>query len=303
LTRLPNEALELLGSTLDLEILQLENCNLFSLPDIIFEMRNLKCLNVSHNNISSLSGKIGNLSKLEKLNLVSNKLTVLPDELFSLINLKSLFMGNFKFCGLICVCCDYIGQKTTGNDIPYISRNIQKLQKLETLMISSMGLKALPVELGNIPSLLSIYCAHNDIYHIPDKILALPNLKNNGLLVFGNPVIKKLPFMQYHGLLRNRIYVLDQMTLHLQYCTVPGKAFSFAGNAFFGFGLRSIESLLEGASQFTQWACKHPAASAFTIVSAATTLTYLYNTQNQTMEERLQNFLALNAEPPPFSMF
>ena len=58
------------------------NSQLNEFPEFIYNLTNLKILNISCNNISKISSKIKNLDKLQKLSIINNRFTELPNELF-----------------------------------------------------------------------------------------------------------------------------------------------------------------------------------------------------------------------------
>ena len=76
----------------NLEILDLSNNNLTSLSESIGSLSNLKTLYLSYNNLTSLPNQIGSLSNLQLLFLVNNNLTSLPESIRSLYNLQVLFL-------------------------------------------------------------------------------------------------------------------------------------------------------------------------------------------------------------------
>lgn len=61
-----------------------------SIPSQIGQLKNLRILNASHNNMTGVPAEIGQLRNLEVLNLSYNQLTGLPNELGNLKNLKTL---------------------------------------------------------------------------------------------------------------------------------------------------------------------------------------------------------------------
>ena len=96
------------------KILDLSNNNLEKIPSYVFNMtelekldvshnaltgaiqsqigqlRNLKVLDASNNQMTGVPAEVGQLSKLEVLDLSNNQLTGLPDELGNLKNLKTM---------------------------------------------------------------------------------------------------------------------------------------------------------------------------------------------------------------------
>jgi Leucine-rich repeat (LRR) protein len=87
LTKVPNT---IFGQT-DLVTLNLSNNKLEgALQAEVRQLRNLRTLNLSHNNFTGVPAEIGQLTKLETLDLSFNKLTGLPHELGNLLNLQKL---------------------------------------------------------------------------------------------------------------------------------------------------------------------------------------------------------------------
>jgi len=74
--------------------IDLSNNNLSFVPKEISNFENLTSLNLSHNNINLLPDSLDKLISLEELNISYNKLNILPDNIIQLINLKYLFMKN-----------------------------------------------------------------------------------------------------------------------------------------------------------------------------------------------------------------
>jgi Leucine-rich repeat (LRR) protein len=69
------------------------------IPACIFELENLKELDLSYGKIEQVSSDIEKLRNLEMLSLAGNQLTELPVEMKNLKNLKYLYLGNNNFSG------------------------------------------------------------------------------------------------------------------------------------------------------------------------------------------------------------
>ena len=77
-----------IGLLQNLEILQLEACDLQDVPEEIGYLVNLKLLNLGNNPITSLPNSIGNLKNLERLDLFATDITKIPDVCWKLIKLR-----------------------------------------------------------------------------------------------------------------------------------------------------------------------------------------------------------------------
>ena len=145
------------------------------LPSSIINLTNLKILQCSHNNLTSLEG-IQNLINLKKLYCFCNQLTSL-DGIQNLINLTTL-----NFCVNNLTSLDSIQNLTNLTEI-YFSHNklislpsaIQNLTNLTTLSCSSNQLTSLPLELLNLRRLTRFYHEDNPIENIHPLITRFLN--------------------------------------------------------------------------------------------------------------------------------
>jgi len=84
--------------------------------DKICNLRNLRQLDLSNNELTELPRRISKLKKLQYLNLGQNNLTALPDEICNLTNLSHLYLSN--------------------NELTKLPEKIGKLKKLKSLLLS-----------------------------------------------------------------------------------------------------------------------------------------------------------------------
>jgi Leucine rich repeat/F-box-like len=288
LSRLPNEAAEkLLEVGTELEVLSLEKCNLFVLPEKIFELPSLKKLDLSDNNFLDISENIQKLQSLRNLYLGSNQLERLPLGLFELSELKTLSIGNFAFSGLKCRCCDRIGKKTTGNSFQKLPSGFDKLKSLKVLNIRSIGLTEIPKELGKLNKLEMIDASHNAINDIPNEILTLPNIQDNALWLFGNPVINWIPLMKIQGKI-NKTIQLNQVSADFYYCKTAGKVLGFTQNLM-------KQKVIDLRNYTWMWASANP-KKALTL-SLPVALTLLYGLVSIVMQDE-----NLHEQRQPFSL-
>jgi Leucine-rich repeat (LRR) protein len=83
---------DLLSDNNKLNIVELTICNMYitELPNNIGELKNLKKLALSYNDLKEIDDNIGELQKLEYLNLQNNKIIKISNSINKLINLKYL---------------------------------------------------------------------------------------------------------------------------------------------------------------------------------------------------------------------
>lgn len=73
--------------------LKLNFKRLKKIPEKVFEMHNLRTLDLGRNFIDSIPPEIGTLTKLEILDLRRNKIRIVPPEIGKLVNLKKLILS------------------------------------------------------------------------------------------------------------------------------------------------------------------------------------------------------------------
>lgn len=120
-----------------------------AVPSYFSNFSELKHLNISQNQITSLPGEIGNLIQLETIRLDNNQLKALPDGLALNMYLKNLSSKN--------------------NRIEYVPANLGQSKSLESIDLSFNRITAIPEELGNNPGLNKIYLNDNLITAIPES--------------------------------------------------------------------------------------------------------------------------------------
>jgi Leucine-rich repeat (LRR) protein len=147
------------------------------LDDTLWEFgETLLVLNVSYNNVSTLSPGIGELSNLRELDFACNQLTELPPEIGKCSRLKKLKINGNRLetlpeeienCSLL---QEIIASENGMLEIP---ASIGKLDMLKTLKLQNNNLKELPPELGDCLSLEVIDVTINsDLEMIPEKLRA-----------------------------------------------------------------------------------------------------------------------------------
>lgn len=139
------------------------------IPDVIYNLVNLKRLNVSENEIKEISPNIEGLQKLEMLNLSRNELDLLPTSICKLSKLRKLYVNdnNLNFDGL--------------------PSGIGKLGSLEIFSAANNKLEMIPEGLCRCGNLKKLNLSFNQLITLPDSIYLLGDidldLRNNNELV------------------------------------------------------------------------------------------------------------------------
>ena len=151
LTSLPSEMAQLIN----LKSLDLSNNEISSLSQIWFSKK-MKTLNLGYNRISIIPSGIGLLTQLVDLNLTQNQISALPIEIFDLTNLTMLGLAN--------------------NKLEELYPEIGELQNLKSLYLEANRIKHLPEKLGKCTNLVQLNFADNPLEFIPEPVKSLPNL-------------------------------------------------------------------------------------------------------------------------------
>ncbi|MFX1252907.1 MAG: leucine-rich repeat domain-containing protein [Promethearchaeota archaeon] len=136
--------------------LSLVNCRITSLPGILFQLRNIRTLNLNYNRLLAIPWAVGRLVNLENLDIRNNHLYSLPDSIGSLTRLKSLLCEN--------------------NHLGTVPESIENLTDLEVLCLDHNQLIRLPEKIGNLINLRFLSLDHNQLMFLPESIGSLRNL-------------------------------------------------------------------------------------------------------------------------------
>ena len=152
LTEFPLEILQLAPT---LEVLDLSNNRLRSLPDDFDRLQNLKILFLSQNEFDHLPEVLGRCSQLSMVGFKANRIRVVSGAAFPPL-LRWLIL--------------------TDNAIEELPPEIGQLKFLQKLMLAGNQLKTLPEEMVNCTSLELIRLAANQLDALPEWLLTLPKL-------------------------------------------------------------------------------------------------------------------------------
>jgi len=165
----------------NLKELNLEHCDLESLPDEFANLQSLERLKLSNNEFQEFPKALCGLKNLKELDLSSCDLKSLPDEFANLQNLERLDLGLSIF---------YTSFPNRFQEFPKSINILARLKNLKTLSLMSCGLNSLPNEFANLQSLESLDLSQNEFQEFPKALCELKNLKG---LVLSWCGLKSLP--------------------------------------------------------------------------------------------------------------
>ncbi len=170
--------------------LNLEDNSIDEIPEWIKELKNLKVLYLSNNQISDFSSLCA-VESLEVVHLNSNRVKKIPLGITQLKNLKRLYLNN----NLISKVEDSVGGLTelnrlllAKNQINSISNELCNLKKLHVLNLFDNELTSLPDLLGQMRQLDYLQISKNYITKLPDSIEFLNHLTS--LKLFSNKIVE-----------------------------------------------------------------------------------------------------------------
>jgi internalin A len=157
---------------------------LMEIPNSVLKLSDLKILDLSNNQISSIPSSIDKLQNLTGLFLRSNKLNGLPAEIAHLRKLSVLDLSN--------------------NNYSYLPEFISALSALMGLYINNNQLSALPGSITTLKDLIWLELANNNFSNFSEDLLKLPYL--HILDLSGNPLVKPPSEVAFQGVNAIREY-------------------------------------------------------------------------------------------------
>jgi Protein tyrosine and serine/threonine kinase/Leucine rich repeat len=161
LTEFPIEIFDLADS---LEILNLSDNNLRSLPADLGRLNKLKIIFLSNNNFEEVPEVLADCPHLSMVGFKSNKIRVLGENILPL-GVRWLIL--------------------TDNQLEQLPNSIGRLQSLQKLMLAGNQLRSLPDEMAACQNLELIRLAANRLESLPSWLFNLPRL--SWLAYAGNP--------------------------------------------------------------------------------------------------------------------
>jgi len=187
------------------------------LPEEIGELTQLRKLNLSNNNLNSLTESFTNLKSLQIIDLSWNQFTILPEfigELNSLIKIDLQYnrlsslpdsIGNLRLLKVL---------NLTDNPLKELPESIGQLMNLEEISLENCHLHYLPNSIGQLKDLKNLNLSWNRLKNLPNSFENL--LKLNYLSLVKNQfiefpkVISGLKSLNYLNLMKNRLKNLPE---------------------------------------------------------------------------------------------
>lgn len=152
LTEFPREVFDLADS---LEILDLSNNRLDSLPDDLGRLHQLRILFLSNNQFDHLPTVLADCPKLEMIGFKANKITLVAEDALP-VDTRWLIL--------------------TDNKIEKLPNSMGKLHRLQKLALAGNQLTALPASMANCKNLELVRLSANQLTSMPDWLFQLPKL-------------------------------------------------------------------------------------------------------------------------------
>jgi Leucine-rich repeat (LRR) protein len=165
----------------ELETLVLAENGLSEVSDHIGRLKNLRMLDLGHNQLAHVPDTLSDLDALtDFLYLHDNQLSSLPDALARLTRLRYLNIGENAFDTLPkCIACmtSLVELRAPGNRLTSLPDCIARLTHLRELHLRDNQLTSLPDSIASLHELRQIDLRGNPITHLPAAIARLPRLE------------------------------------------------------------------------------------------------------------------------------
>eukprot|EP00128_Syssomonas_multiformis_P014708 Colp12_sorted_trinity150504_noHs@11553 len=178
----------------------LHTLKLTKIPEVVFELKHLKCLQLFSNRLSKLPLELFTLINLELLAVSNNCLTEIPPEIGELQNLRELEVYN--------------------NRLQALPKEIGQLRRLRKLYVGYNAIEEIPWEIGDCEALQILWLPGNSIQHLPRTIgrlsqLTALNVGDNRLCSL-DPGIGKLTKLTTLCIAQNILEVLPWQIIKLK---------------------------------------------------------------------------------------
>lgn len=145
-----------ISNLLGLQILDLHDNQLESLPDSVSALARLTKLNLSHNRLTSLPPGIYDLLELHNLSASNNQIEAVDERIADLNRLVSLDLAHNKL-------------KSLPGSLGFLS-------KVTSLNLASNCLESIPPEISSMASLASLDLTNNKLKEVPESLRDLGHL-------------------------------------------------------------------------------------------------------------------------------
>ncbi len=209
LTTLPPELFQLTN----LKVLNLRGNYINQLPPEIDHLKNLTYLDFIGNRLTTLPLELFQLKNLTYLNLWLNQLTTLPHEICQLTKLKLLNLSHNQFTTLPPELFQLKNLTSFGlndNQLTSLPPELFRMTQLTALGLGGLKLTRLPLELFQLNNLTELNLNDNQLTTLPHEICHLSNLKY--LYLEGNPLITPPYDIAEKGIDAIRQYFADLKT-------------------------------------------------------------------------------------------
>lgn len=162
LNKFPKEIYQLAET---LEILDLSNNNLSTLPNDILQLKKLKIVFFENNKFTEFPKILAKLPALSMIGFKSNQIDTIPENAFPPL-LRWLIL--------------------TNNKLQKLPKSIGDCTLLQKFTVAGNSIEELPIEMANCKNLELIRISSNQLKTIPDWLLKLPKL--SWIAFGGNPI-------------------------------------------------------------------------------------------------------------------
>ena len=170
------------------------------IPEEVFQLINLRVLDLSYNNIQEISDEINKLINLEVLIIENNNIKEITTNLFQLTNLRNLDLNY--------------------NQINKLPEEIGQLINLQELFLRKNNIRRIPKSINNLVNLKKFHFTENEITFIPIEIIELHNIRElyyHGCPIENlvNPIIDRfIKNVNYLNLIENRAKRTGNINFH-----------------------------------------------------------------------------------------
>ena len=156
---------------LPLRVVSLETNALTAIPEVLFQLPQLRELSLAGNFLRELPAQLFSLKSLEKLNISNTQLVSLPEGIGKLKALRQLKMGNnplYKLPTQLFHCQKLEDLVLNSNRLTKLPGGIGQLSALENLDLSNNELASLPVEMSRCQQLRRLNLSRNKLTKLPE---------------------------------------------------------------------------------------------------------------------------------------